>query len=100
MANSIRTFKVTICAHGTPAIQVEKPTEAERQFLHRAVMTQFTDDPFYGRKQAAKPFLQCDQKDFILVEFWGSPADFVDWLNSDDPVVVKAKQMAVDMTAE
>lgn len=91
----IRNFNISTCGHGTPAIQVENPTEVERMFLRRAILTQFTDDVFYQKKQDSKPFLQCETKDFILVEFWGGKLNamlFVDWLNSEDPEVQKAKQ--------
>lgn len=92
----IRKFDISISVHGTPAIQLENPTEAERWFLRRAVLTQFTDDIFYKKKQDASPFLQSESKNFILVEFWGNAKDFVDWLNSDDPEVLKAKELSED----
>lgn len=92
----IRHFTLSTCGHGTPAIQVQNPTELERMFLRRAVLTQFTDDVFYQKKQDAKPFLQSETKDFIMIEFWGGQANaelFVDWINSQDPEVQKAKEM-------
>lgn len=93
----IRKFEITTSSHGQPAIQLENPTGAERAFLRRAVLTQYTDDVFYTKKQEATPFLQAESKDFMLVEFWkGGVAaqEFVDWLNSDDPEVVKAREFA------
>lgn len=92
----IRSFALTTSVHGTPAIQLENPTEAERMFLRRAVLTQFTDDIFYQKKQDASPFLQSESEHFILVEFWGNAKDFVDWLNSDDPEVEKVKDFCLE----
>lgn len=77
-----------------PSIQIENPTEAERNFLRRAVLTQMMDDVFYINKQSAKPFLQSDSEKFILIEFWGKKENaqlYVDWLNSDYEEIVKAK---------
>lgn len=48
-------------------------------------------------KQDAKPFLQSESKDFIMIEFWGGVPNalkWVEWLNGDNPEVQKAKEIA------
>lgn len=91
----IRQFQITTSGHGMPSIQIENPTEAERNFLRRAVLTQMMDDVFYINKQGAQPFLQSDSENFILIEFWGKKENaqlYVDWLNNSQcEEVVKTK---------
>lgn len=77
-------FESTTSVHGLPAIELvglDKPHE----FLRRAVMVNGVDDPFYVEKCAVSPFLQGQDKDWTLVEFWG-PADkvpqYIAWLNA------------------
>lgn len=93
----IRKFEISRSSHGTPAIQIQNPTEEERSFIKRATLTQMMDDVFYLMKQDAKPFLQSESRDFIMIEFWGGMPNalkWVEWLNGDSPEIQKAKEIA------
>lgn len=96
----IRKFEITTSSHHMKAIQLESPTEAERFFLKRAVMSQMMDDIFYQKKEICSPFLQSDHPNFLLIEFWkpDGAEEFVDFLNSDHPEVVKSKKFAEEMS--
>jgi len=91
----IRKFEITTSSHGMKSIQID-PTPAERAFLKRAVMSQSNDDIFYQKKTLCTPFLQSDHDNFILIEFWKPKGaeEFVNFLNSDHPEVVRAKEIA------
>jgi len=92
----MRKFEIVTSAHGMPSIQID-PTPEERNFLKRAVLSQFTDCIFYQKKQDCSPFVQSDQPGFLLIEFWKGGVEaqkFVDFLNSDHPEVLKAKKFA------
>lgn len=58
--------------HAMPCIQLENASDVEREFLRMAVLDNFTDSPFYQRKQKVSPFLQTDYDGYLLIEFWGA----------------------------
>lgn len=92
----IRKFEITTSPHGMKAIQID-PTPEERTFLKKALMSNMTDCIFCQKKQIASPFLQSDQENFMLIEFWKPEGaeEFIEFLNSEHPEVLKAKALSV-----
>jgi hypothetical protein len=79
----MRTFEVVISVHGMPALELIGP-DKPHQWLRRSVVVNHMDSPFYKEKQGASPFLQGQDKDWTLVEFWGRDYErYVDFLNNE-----------------
>jgi hypothetical protein len=77
-------FKVGTSVHGLPCIELVGGNESAHAFLRRSVTTQWTNDPAYIAKQGGHPFLQGQDRDWTLVEFWGRDyAPFVAYLNDN-----------------
>jgi len=78
-------LELRVSVHGLPAIEVKNPSLDVAAIIRRVVMSNFIDDPDYQARTKVGAFLQGDDKDWILVEFWrGNEADqraFVDYLN-------------------
>lgn len=90
-------FQISNSCHDQMCIQLHDATPEEKWFLRRAVCDSYMDSEFYKRKQRPNPFLQGDQDDWILVEFWTSKREVVEeyvaWLNSVfDSEVEQAKK--------
>jgi len=84
MTNKRDRFTAVIRHNELPAIALRNPDPMERRFLQQTVCTQWMDDPCYESKVRSGAFLQCDDEDFVLVEFWQKEyADFVQWLNDN-----------------
>lgn len=70
---------------GLPAIVISNPSEKTRTTVRQVVMANHRNDPDYKIKKTVGPFLQCDDKDYVLVEFWtGQPEDhaaYVEYMN-------------------
>jgi len=82
--NSPRFVVVPGPHDGMPALKLCNPTKEERDFVAAAVTCQHMDDPRYKLHVEAGAFLQCDDPEFVLVEFWKeSYAPFVQWLNDN-----------------
>lgn len=79
-------FEISTSCHGQMCIELRDATPKEKWFLRRAVCDQLMTSEFYQRKQKPNPFLQGDQDNWILVEFWTDKRedvqDYVAWLNS------------------
>lgn len=67
-------------------VSIIDPTPQVRWFLMKAMRANNREDPFYKKSRKAVPFLQCDSRDYMLIEFWTSDTAAIDryvaWLNS------------------
>ena len=72
-------FKVTQSSHGMKCIQMEHPTEAQRKKIRSIVLNNWTADIECKLSQNAGAFIQCDNPEYILVEFWGK--DYIPFVN-------------------
>ena len=68
-------LELTKSPHGMHCLSIRNPSEDLRWYLKFALGASRIDDPFYINRQSARPFLQCDQKDYVLVEFWTDKKD-------------------------
>ena len=76
-------LEVSASSHGLPCIEIKKPTPGLRQIIKNAVRANHIDDPAYNLRQEAGAFLQGDEEEWILVEFWQKDyRPFVDYLNN------------------
>ena len=74
-------LKITTSSHGQDCLEFRNPSNDLRDVIVAAVMNNRTASEAYKASRSAVPFLQCDCKDYLLVEFWGSkPQEFVDYL--------------------
>ena len=83
--------------HGMMCVSVVDPTREERWFWQRALRANHCEDRFYVKRQKARPFLQSDRPDYILIEFWTSDEkmvkEYIDWCNSVfDAEVARAQE--------
>ena len=74
---------VSTSVHNMPCIEIQNPSLELREIIHRAIRANNFDDPAYQLKGKAGAFLQGDEEDWILVEFWQKDYQpFVDYLNA------------------
>lgn len=77
-------FVVTTSIHGMKAIEVRDPSLTEWEFLRSAVTINYTGTEQYELRNNAGAFLQCDDEDYVLIEFWKDDYEpFVQWLNDN-----------------
>ena len=75
-------LEVIISGHGMPCVEIRNPTVEVRDVVRSAVLCNRADDVRYQLAHRAGAFLQGDDEDWILVEFWGGDYQpFVDHLN-------------------
>lgn len=76
-------FEITTSPNNMKCVEIEYPTENERNFIRNAVLENRIEHPAYVAARSGIPFLQSDHEDYLLVEFWGRrPEPFVYYLNS------------------
>lgn len=76
-------LKVTRSIHGMPCIQLINPSPEVRALIRRTVLNQQIDTKAYDVRTRAGAFLQGDEHDWILIEFWQDDyLPFVDYLNA------------------
>ena len=77
-----KRFKITKSCHNQDCIEINNPTDFEKQLICSTIFNNWMDTEEYKVKTLAGAFLQCNHKEYILVEFWGrDPNPFVDFLN-------------------
>lgn len=75
-------FSITISPNNMKCIEIENPSEKERNIIRSAILENRMDHPAYIAKRKSMPFLQADYYDYILIEFWGKdPQPFLDYIN-------------------
>lgn len=81
---SEQRFKVVIGPHDMSSLELRNPTREEREFLKYALNCNLIGEERYELSQQSGAFLQCDYKDYVLVEFWKADYEpFVTWLNDN-----------------
>lgn len=77
-------FVVTRGPHAMPSLELRNPMMEEREFVRSAVTLGYTSTEHYELRNNAGAFLQVDQDDYVLVEFWKKDYEpFVQWLNDN-----------------
>jgi hypothetical protein len=68
---------------GQMCIQIRNPPEEIREIVKIIVGCSWIDSKEYKVSRKAGAFLQCDYKDYILVEFWKKDyQDFINFVNT------------------
>jgi hypothetical protein len=80
----MRMFEADITPHGTWGIMISNPTEEERIFLRRIVMSQGIHNDDYKIKNKAGAFIQADDETYVMVEFWieAGVDEFIKYVNN------------------
>ena len=91
-------FDLTKSQSGMHCLSIRDPSDELRQYLLYALRTNFIESPFYQQRVKAHPFLQCDSKDYILIEFWVKDVAvikrYLDFLEKKyDSTVLRLQQM-------
>jgi len=75
-------LEVTTSVHNMPCIEIRNPTSVVRDIVRGAILCNLMDDKRYILHKKAGAFLQGDEEDWMLVEFWTKDYQpFVDYLN-------------------
>lgn len=96
-------FQVTICCHGTPALEIRNACPELHAFLRSMVRCNWMPDPRYAIRQAAGAFLQGGhdrEEGWILIEFWRRPGAqaFVDYVNAHAPLEAQYAHIIAENT--
>lgn len=79
-------FSLSVSPNGLPALEIHHPSNAARRLLLRMLTADQMGDIDYKLRSETGAFLQGDDNDWMLVEFWqGTPAQhlaFVERLNN------------------
>jgi hypothetical protein len=77
-------LSVTKSCHDQDCVEIINPTKTQRNIIRSVILNQLIESDDYKMRLSARPFLQCDYEEYILVEFWGRSEGiqpFVDYLN-------------------
>jgi hypothetical protein len=73
---------VTESPHGMSCVQVENPSPELRRIVHMIMTDNRIDSEANKLTKKSGAFLQNNQKDYLLIEFWKEDyREFVDYLN-------------------
>lgn len=91
-------FKLDKSPNDMMCLSIKDQTKDQRWYIKRALRANHLDDPFYKARRKANPFLQCDDKTYILVEFWTNDREavleYIKFLNENfDREVKQARRL-------